>query len=143
MKNTNKKKLLDTDIFSEVLKRKNKNVERKAEEYYKIFDTYTISMFTIIEILTGFYEAGYYEKANRFWASVPNWEVLNIDMESSEIVSRLYAVLSKEGTPIGYFDPLIAAIAIRYDLPLVTGNTKHYQRIIDIGYYLELENWKE
>ena len=40
-------------------------------------------------------------------------------------------------------DPLIAAIALQAQLPLVTGNTKHFARIQDLGYPLQLANWRE
>jgi tRNA(fMet)-specific endonuclease VapC len=36
---------------------------------------------------------------------------------------------------------MIAAIAIRHSLDLVTGNTAHYQRIQQLGYPLTLVNW--
>jgi len=47
------------------------------------------------------------------------------------------------GQQIGHLDPFIAATAIANDRPLVTNNTKHYQRIVDLGFPLELENWRE
>ena len=47
------KSLLDTDTFSEILKRKNKKVIKKAIEYYKHFNSYTISTITVIEIIKG------------------------------------------------------------------------------------------
>jgi predicted nucleic acid-binding protein len=38
---------------------------------------------------------------------------------------------------------MIAAVAIRHGLTLVTGNTAHYERIQRLGYLLTLENWRE
>ena len=40
-------------------------------------------------------------------------------------------------------DPMIAGIALHHGLVLVTANTSHFQRIADLGYPLELENWRE
>ena len=37
---------------------------------------------------------------------------------------------------------MIAASALQYDLALLTGNTKHFQRIQMLGYPLKLDNWK-
>jgi len=37
---------------------------------------------------------------------------------------------------------MIAAIALRHGLVLVTGNTDHYQRIQALGYPLKLDNWR-
>jgi len=48
------KTLLDTDIFSEVLKKKHSNVIKVAQHYYKQFRHYTISTITVLEIVKGF-----------------------------------------------------------------------------------------
>jgi predicted nucleic acid-binding protein len=37
---------------------------------------------------------------------------------------------------------MIAALALRHDLTLVTGNVAHYQRIQALGYNLSLDNWR-
>ena len=37
---------------------------------------------------------------------------------------------------------MIAAVAIVNGLKLVTGNTTHYQRIQQLGYRLNLANWR-
>ena len=39
-------------------------------------------------------------------------------------------------------DPMIAVIAIKNDLTLITGNTAHYQRIQKLGHELRLDNWR-
>jgi tRNA(fMet)-specific endonuclease VapC len=50
--------------------------------------------------------------------------------------------LERTGQPIDRADPMIAAIALRHDLTLVTGNVSHYQRIQTLGYGLKLDNWR-
>jgi len=45
------KSLLDTDILSEILKEKNPDVIRKANDYYKEFGQYTFSMITVLEVI--------------------------------------------------------------------------------------------
>ena len=37
---------------------------------------------------------------------------------------------------------MIAAIALVRGLPLVTGNTDHYRRILDLGVLLVLSDWR-
>jgi predicted nucleic acid-binding protein len=54
----------------------------------------------------------------------------------------LDADLERTGQPIGRADPMIAALALRHDLTLVTGNIAHYQRIQALGYNLSLDNWR-
>jgi predicted nucleic acid-binding protein len=58
------------------------------------------------------------------------------------MAGRIYADLERIGQPIGRADPIIAAIALRYDLTLITGNVAHYQRIQTLGYGLKLDNWR-
>ena len=38
---------------------------------------------------------------------------------------------------------MIAATALSYGLVLVTGNIAQYQHIVDRGFPLEIENWRE
>ncbi len=139
------KALIDTDIFSEIIKGKNTKVIRKAEKYYTEKEIYTISIFTVLEILKGFYKKNLINQAQRFLLKVKEkeWEILDIEIESIHTASKIYGELEKIGKPIGNNDPMIASIAIENQLALVTGNTKHYERIQELGYPLLLENWKE
>jgi tRNA(fMet)-specific endonuclease VapC len=50
---------------------------------------------------------------------------------------ELKAQLRQTGKPLPDFDLLIASTALAEDRVLVTNNTRHYQRIMD----LQLENW--
>jgi predicted nucleic acid-binding protein len=38
---------------------------------------------------------------------------------------------------------MIAAVALRLDCTLVTGNTAHYERVRSLGYGLRLEDWRQ
>jgi hypothetical protein len=40
-------------------------------------------------------------------------------------------------------DAAIAACALRRALPIATGNTRHYQYVVDAGFSLDLQNWRE
>jgi predicted nucleic acid-binding protein len=47
------------------------------------------------------------------------------------------------GQKIGEQDHFIVAVAIANGRPLVTNNTVHYRRIIDLGFPMEIENWRD
>ena len=49
------KVLLDTDIFSEILKQKHEKVATRAEQYHSYFGFYTITTITVLEIIKGFH----------------------------------------------------------------------------------------
>ncbi|MGE0084838.1 MAG: type II toxin-antitoxin system VapC family toxin [Desulfococcaceae bacterium] len=137
-----KKILLDTDIFSEILKKKNPNVILKAENYRNLFGFFTLSTITVLEIVKGFHKVNREEKLLKFLSTVTTAEILTLNVKSAEIAGRIYADLERTGQPVGRADPMIAAIALEHGLILSTGNTEHYQRIKDLGYNLETENWK-
>ncbi len=136
------KALLDTDIFSEILKGVHQNVVAKAISYRMTFGHYTISTITVIEIVKGFHKLKREDRVQQFLAGLPTVELLTLDLRSAELAGRIYADLERLGQRIGRADPMIAAIALRHDLTLVTGNLSHYQRIQALSYRLKLDNWR-
>lgn len=137
------KTILDTDIFSEILKNKNAKVSKKAKEYFGYFKYYTITTITVLEIVKGFHKVNREAKIQKFLSAISSSEILSLNTESAEIAGRIYADLERTGQPIGRADPIIAGIALTNELILSTGNIKHYQRIQYLGYDLKLENWKD
>jgi tRNA(fMet)-specific endonuclease VapC len=96
-----------------------------------------------MEAVKGFHKQGREERIQNFLSLLPSVELLTLDVESSELAGRIYADLERAGQTIGIADTLIAAIALRNDRVLVTGNTSHYQRIQTLGYDLQLANWRD
>ena len=135
------KVLLDTDIFSEILKRKHPQVIKMAQKYHSIFGRYTISMITVMEIVKGFHKINREDRIQIFLTAVTTTEILTLTLKTAEIAGRIYADLERIGQPIGHADPMIAALALEHDLVLITGNMKHYKHIQHAGYSLRLDNW--
>ena len=63
--------------------------------------------------------------------------VLTFDREDARIAGDIRAGLERNGNPIGPYDYLIAAQALRHDLTLITANQKEFTRVKG----LKLENW--
>lgn len=59
------------------------------------------------------------------------------------LVAEINGALHRAGKPIGDADAMIAACAINRNMPIATGNTRHYQFVVDAGFPLELENWRD
>jgi predicted nucleic acid-binding protein len=135
--------LLDTDILSEVLKKKDPRVLARAERYFAQEGRYTLSCVTVLEVVRGFQRIGSSERLERFLGSLEEAEVLPLDTPAAALAGRIDAELSLRGRIIGLGDVMIAAIALRHGLPLVTGNTDHYLHVRNLGYPLELENWRD
>jgi tRNA(fMet)-specific endonuclease VapC len=135
--------LLDTDILSEILKGIDARVAAKAAEYLREHGAFTLSAVTVMEVVKGLHRVGSERRLGQFLAEVRRHEVLPFDTESAELAGRVYGSLERAGQPIGRADPQIAAIALRHGLPLVTGNVGHYSRVQDLGYPLQIDNWRE
>lgn len=134
--------LLDTDIFSEVMKAKDANVIAKASTYQAQFGQYTISAVTVMEVVKGLHKLGSPNRVPQFVSHLTALRVLAFDTTAAELAGRIYADLERTGQTIGRADPMIAATAIQYGFVLATGNEAHYQRIIALGYPLIMENWR-
>jgi tRNA(fMet)-specific endonuclease VapC len=136
------KALLDTDIFSEILKGKNAQVGARAALYRKDFGRYTLSTLSVMEMVSGFHRLRRESRIERLLDQLTSVELLSFDLDSAELAGRIDGDLVRTGQPLGRVDPLIAAIALRHSLTLVTGNQAHYQRIQGLGYPLKLDNWR-
>jgi tRNA(fMet)-specific endonuclease VapC len=134
--------LLDTDIFSEVLKARNQIVSQNATAYRRQFGRYTVSAPTVTELVKGFQKLNREDRIQALEAGLATEEVLPLGREAATIAGRIYGELERSGQPIGRLDPLIAAIAIQHDLVLITGNTKHFERVVALNFPLKLGNWR-
>ena len=64
--------------------------------------------------------------------------VLPFEREDARTAAQLRAVLNRQGTPIGAYDLLLAASALRRGLKIVTHNTRELARVSG----LEVEDWR-
>lgn len=136
------KALLDTDIYSEVLKAASPAIALNAATYRQQHGVYTVSVITLMEMVEGFQQTRSTRRLQLFLAAIAAEEILTFDGAAAELAGRIAGDLDRVGQPIGTADPMIAAIAIERGLELVTGNTKHFQRIQQLGYPLTLVNWR-
>ncbi|WP_414569670.1 PIN domain-containing protein [Nostoc sp. CCY 9925] len=136
------KVLIDTDIFSEILKGINQRVAGRASAYHTNFGYYTICTITVLEIVKGWHKRQREDKIQQFFVEIIEAQVLTLELTDAELGGRIYADLERTGQPIGLADAIIAAIAIQQNLTLVSGNLSHYQRIQALGYNLKLDNWR-
>lgn len=136
------KALLDTDTLSEIGKGVNLTVAANATAYRRAFGHYTTSAVSVMEIVRGFQQNQSTRRLQAFVASLATLEILPFDLPDAELAGRIAGDLERVGRPIGVADPMIAAIAITNGLELVTGNTAHFQRIQQLGYYLTLVDWR-
>lgn len=134
--------VLDTDILSEILKGKNATVAARARSYRAEHGRYTFTVVSVLEIVRGLRRARAADRLEAFVSSLGGYEVLGFDVEAAQLAGEIDASLAGVGRPIGTADVIVAAIALRHGLPLVTGNESHYGYIRDAGHRLIIENWR-
>lgn len=65
--------------------------------------------------------------------------VLSFERADAQVAAQLRATLATLETPIGAYDLLLAATALRRGLVFVTRNTREFARVAGLG----LENWHD
>ncbi len=130
--------LFDTDIITNVLK---KTPSRKLLNKLSALPRQKqfISTITITEIVYGAMKSNRAEfhLTNLEKILLPAVNIAVFDSKAAYVCGRLRAELEKKGTPLDLADLEIAAITLSRDFTLVTGNTRHFDRIEE----LRLENW--
>jgi tRNA(fMet)-specific endonuclease VapC len=134
--------LLDTDIYSEVIKGINPTVTQNAIAYRRANGVLTLSVVTVMEIVRGFQQNQSIRRLTDFLTAVASEEVLIFDQPAAELAGRIEGELVRTGRPIGMADTMIAAVALTRGLELSSGNTAHFQRVQQLGYPLILVNWR-
>jgi tRNA(fMet)-specific endonuclease VapC len=137
------KALLDTDILSEVLKGRNPQVVAQAEAYLRHHAMLTVSAVSVIEVVSGLQRMARSAQLEQFLRALDAIEVLPVDTQSAVLAGRIDGDLLRTGQPIGRADPIVAAQAITHGVVLATGNVRHYERIVALGYPLRMANWRD
>lgn len=137
------RRLLDTDILSEIIKGKNATVAARASAYLAAHGRFTTSAVSIAEIVYGLRRVARDERLRQFEAAADLAEVLPFDDEAARLAGRINGDLERVGRVIGMPDVMIAAIALRAGLPVVSGNLAHFGAIRGLGHDLLVENWRE
>lgn len=131
--------LLDTDTVSEILKRRNRSVRRRASEYLQRHERFTFSEFTWYELLRGLQEKNALKQVEYFETFADHSDIRPIDTAVLRRAATLWSAARIAGQPHNDADLIIGATAQVHGLTLVTGNTKHFEWIED----LKLDDWRE
>lgn len=134
--------LLDTDTFSEMFKQVDQAVAANARTYRRAFGHYTVSAVTVMEMVDGYRSNQAGRQLQTFLAALASQEVLAFDLPIAELAGEIAGGLRRAGQRIGPADTMIAASALHHGLELVTGNTRHFRRVQQLGDPLTLVNWR-
>jgi tRNA(fMet)-specific endonuclease VapC len=122
--------LLDTDVFSYLLKRN----DPRAEAYHRHVrgKSLAISFVTVGELYWGAEKRGWSEaKRADLETSLRSVIIVPFDLDVCRAYARLGALKTKDGSSrtIAANDRWIAACAIRHDIPLISNNRRHFDGI--------------
>ena len=137
------KVLLDTDVLSEYLKGHDKAVARRAADYARQHGAFTFTSVTVHEIVFGLEVKSASAQLQKAMAWLNQNEQITPTADDYREAAIIKATARKQGAVLELTDCLIAAVAIRLDIPLVTGNTNDFQAIQKTGAKLTIENWRE
>ncbi len=136
------KVLLDTDILSEYLKGHDKVVADRAADYAREHGRFTFTSVTVHGIAFGLEFKGASGQLQKALAWLNQNEQITPTAHDYLEAALIKAAARKPGTIVELPDCLIAAVAIRLGLPLVTGNTSDFQFIQKTGVKLVIDNWR-
>ena len=135
--------LLDTDILSEYLKGHDPNVIKHAGRYAKEHGVFTFTSVTVYEIVYGLELKSASSQLKRAVEWLRQNEEITPTSADYLTAATIKATARKRGSALELPDCLIAAVAVRLDRPLVTGNTEDFQAIQETGISLRLQNWRD
>jgi tRNA(fMet)-specific endonuclease VapC len=130
--------LFDTDTISAVLRpRPHLGVARRLATVAA--DEQFTSAITLGELLFGALRRQRVDLLERIQSIGDSVPVLPFHEPAARTYAELRAEMERLGTPLAEPDLRIAAIALSFNLVLVTGNERHFRRVPN----LVVENWLE
>ena len=134
--------LLDTDVLIAFLRGKKSDLKQKINDFIQQDIPVFMSIISLGELYLGAFKSDNPPKnlflVNTLKAKV---DLLELTEDIVMLYGEIEAVLEKAGQVIGDFDVLIASTAITHDVTLVSGNERHFKRIISLFGQLQFEQW--
>lgn len=118
--------LIDTSILIDYFRKRDKS---KSILYQLSDRKLSVSVITEFEFTIGFPDEKLAETQNIF----RNMNILELDSSCVYYARNIYQQLKSRNQLIEVPDILIAASALRYELPLATLNIKHFNRIPELS----------
>jgi tRNA(fMet)-specific endonuclease VapC len=118
--------LLDTNVVIAMMNQAVDKVLLTVEKHRR--DQMATSSIVIHELCYGAFKSAATSK-NLSAIERLNLRVLDYDRDDALEAGRVRALLASQGRPIGPYDTLIAAQALRHGLVLVTANTREFERV--------------
>jgi predicted nucleic acid-binding protein len=135
--------ILDTDILSEYLKGHHPNVIAQAAKYAHEHGVFTFTSVTVYEIIFGLELKGAFAQMKKAMAWLDQNEQITPTSADYLSAAKIKASARKNGVVVELPDCLIASVAVRLAMPLITGNTEDFEAIQRTGINLTIQNWRK
>ncbi len=129
--------LLDTDLLIGFLRDNNEAVKMISNLLKKHVILYTTSINTAELYFGAFLSSKVQENMEAVEKLLNTLKIIPFELVHSKIYGELRSDLQKRGEIINEMDIFIASMAIEKDLPIITRNTNHFERIMK----LKVEIW--
>lgn len=138
MPNTADRYLLDTNIWSALIRRSHAGLIKRFEVLER--GRVALSPIVLGELQVGYYKGDRTPKRLAVIEAIrTSSELLTINSRVADTYAHLRAQLEQAGTPTGPNDTWIAAEALHHQLVLVTDKVREFSRVPG----LQVENWLE
>lgn len=127
--------LLDTNILSDFIRQPQGSAARRIAAVGEA--SICTSIIVSAELRYGAEKSGSKPLAERVELLLSALEIMPLEAPADLHYGKIRHHLTRQGTPIGPNDLLIAAQALAADLTLVTANTREFARVPS----LRIENW--
>ncbi len=128
--------LLDTNAVVALLRNKPLAVRDRYREALASGEPLALSSVVLFELWYGVAKSSQVqENSERLRVLLSgDFDLLDFDDEDARTAGRVRAALEKDGQPIGAYDLLIAAQAVRRGLTVVTANTSEFSRVAGLSW---------
>lgn len=126
----------DTEFLIELLKG-NPAAEKKTFELINSGESTTITPLIAVELYRGIVQQTNPIASKKLEELLDTLDILEFDKLACKKAAELIERQKKLGKPVGDFDTLTAAIAIRHNEKIVSKNTKHFEQFNE----LKVEKW--
>jgi len=128
--------LLDTNILSDLIRHPQGTVANRISSAGE--DTVCTSIVVAAELRFSAEKSGSRKLADRIDLILSALDVLPLELPADRHYGEIRQQLTRQGTPIGPNDLLIAAHALAVDLTIVTANARAFSRVsgLKVDYWL-------
>ncbi len=129
---------LDTNACIAIANRRSTAVRKRLQDVVNARERVGIPVIVAFELWYGAEKSLHRDHSiERLTALLGRFELVALDSDDGRFAAQIRADLERKGTPIGPYDLLIAAQALRHDAVLVTANEREFSRVTG----LRVENW--